>query len=264
VTANIADALRPLAQPVDTLSLLDGNPRKGDVEAVARSYERFGQRKPIVALPDGTVIAGNHQLLAARKLGWDEIAVVFVDDDEQTAKAFALADNRTSDLGTYDNDALAALLQDVAVDPELLFDTGYDEQYLEALLSPVDLGTTNSIGSDGNVYTDKVAIPQYEIVGEQPAVSDLFDDDKMRMLHAAIDRAGLPDELAAFLRVAAYRHVVFNYRKIAEFYPHQTAEVQRLMEDSALVIIDFDDAIAAGYVRLKSMLERLEAEDNDD
>ena len=105
--ANIAADLMPLATPISDLRTMPGNPRKGDVEAVKRSYDRFGQRKPIVALPDGTFIAGNHQLLAARALGWKEIAVVRVDDDDQTAKAFALADNRTSDLGSYDDEALA-------------------------------------------------------------------------------------------------------------------------------------------------------------
>jgi ParB-like chromosome segregation protein Spo0J len=135
----IHDDLKHLARPVDDLKLLPGNPRKGDVEAVKRSYERFGQRKPIVALPDGTVIAGNHQLLAARALGWEEIAVVTSDDDEQTAKAFALADNRTSDLGTYDTDALAEMLMEISSDLDLLYDTGYDEKFLEALLKPTTI-----------------------------------------------------------------------------------------------------------------------------
>ena len=133
----IAEPLRPLAVDISTLSLLPGNPRKGDVQAVRRSYERFGQRKPIVALRDGTVIAGNHQLLAARELGWDEIAVVFVDDDEQTAKAFALADNRTADLGSYDDDALADLLADVAVDPELLLATGYTQADVDSMVGDI-------------------------------------------------------------------------------------------------------------------------------
>jgi DNA modification methylase len=141
-TANIAESLRPLATPIGDLSPLPGNPRKGDVEAVKRSYERFGQRKPIVANRDGTVIAGNHQLKAAQALGWDEIAVVFVDDDDQTAKAFALADNRTADLGTYDDQALADLLAEVAVDPELLLATGYSLDDLADLSESLDVGGT--------------------------------------------------------------------------------------------------------------------------
>lgn len=91
--------LVPLAVPLDILESLPGNPRRGDVAAVVRSYAEFGQRKPIVARRrgGGVVIAGNHQLAAARELGWDEIAVVWVDDDEVRAKAFALADNRTAE-----------------------------------------------------------------------------------------------------------------------------------------------------------------------
>jgi DNA modification methylase len=134
----IADDLLPLARPIDTLKPLEGNPRKGDVQAVMRSYDRFGQRKPIVALRDGTVIAGNHQLKAARELGWTEIAVVFVEDDEQTAQAFALADNRTADLGTYDNEALADMLKAVSIDPELLSATGYDADDLAELLESIE------------------------------------------------------------------------------------------------------------------------------
>ena len=138
----IAD-LQHLARPITDLKPLPGNPRRGDVEAVMRSYDQFGQRKPIVARPDGTVIAGNHQLEAAKRLGWSEIAVVTVDDDDLTAKAYALADNRTGDLGTYNDEALAEMLADVAVDPDLLSATGYTELDLDELLAmaePENLG----------------------------------------------------------------------------------------------------------------------------
>jgi ParB-like chromosome segregation protein Spo0J len=155
----IVEQLQGLAHPLKKLKLLPGNPRKGDVEAVKRSYERFGQRKPIVARPDGTVIAGNHQFLAAKALGWDEMAVVFVDDDDQTAKAFALADNRTSDLGTYDSEALAELLADVAVDPELLLATGYTQADLDALIGGID---EDDEGAGGEVALGE----KYEVVIE--------------------------------------------------------------------------------------------------
>jgi DNA modification methylase len=134
----IAPDLQPLAQPIETLHTLEGNPRRGDVEAVARSYDRFGQRKPIVARRDGTVIAGNHQLLAARSLGWTKIAVVYVDDDDLTASAYALADNRTADLGDYDEELLANLLQEVAVDTDLLLASGYTTDDLNDLLASLE------------------------------------------------------------------------------------------------------------------------------
>lgn len=135
----IAADLETLAVPVGKLSLLPGNPRRGDVDAVARSLDTFGQRKPIVAKRDGTVIAGNHTLQAAQQLGWDEIAVVWVDDDETTAKAFALADNRTAELGGYDEQALADLISEVRdVDAELLAAAGWADDAVAALLASLE------------------------------------------------------------------------------------------------------------------------------
>lgn len=142
--ANIAADLKPLAVPLKRLKPLKGNARKGDVDAVARSYETFGQRKPLVVRrtgvdakgqPTGEILAGNHQYQAAKRLGWPEIAVVWVDDDDTTGKAYALADNRVAELGGYDEKALAALLADVANSP--LFEaTGYDASFLDDLPEP--------------------------------------------------------------------------------------------------------------------------------
>lgn len=99
----IVPALESLQVPIDDVHQLPGNPRRGDVDAVAASLQRFGQRKPIVARADGTITAGNHTWQAAKQLGWDSIAVVRIDDDDATASAFALADNRTAELGSYDD-----------------------------------------------------------------------------------------------------------------------------------------------------------------
>lgn len=135
----IAEDLQSLAFPIDQLSTLEGNPRKGNVEAVKRSYERFGQRKAIVARhrTDGTneVISGNHQLAAAKALGWQKIAVTWADDlSDDEARGFALADNRSADLGTYDEDLLAEMLSYVADDADLLAATGYDQGDIDKLI----------------------------------------------------------------------------------------------------------------------------------
>jgi len=142
----IHESLSPLATPITDLHELDGNPRKGDVQAVARSLQRFGQRKPIIARADtGEIIAGNHTWKAAKKLGWDAIAVLFVTDDSATAKAYALADNRTADLGTYDNEALAEMIEAVLdADEELLHAASFTEEDLDALLAE----STGSTGQD--------------------------------------------------------------------------------------------------------------------
>ena len=138
----IVEGLEGLAFPVDKLTALPDNPRRGDVQAVARSYATFGQRKPIVARHEGDggiVIAGNHQLAAAKELAWEKIAVVWVDDDDLTAKAFALADNRTGDLGSYDNADLLAMLQSVHDGDSALFEaTAFDEETLGKLLGKLE------------------------------------------------------------------------------------------------------------------------------
>lgn len=132
----IIEDLKTLATDIGRLSNLPDNPRKGNVDAVANSLATFGQRKPIIARrKDGVVIAGNHTLQAARQLGWTEIAVVWVDDDEITAKAFALADNRTAELGTYDDELLADMILAVQkADAELLAMSGWDNQAVQDLL----------------------------------------------------------------------------------------------------------------------------------
>ena len=155
----IQNDLRGLACDIDDLNLLPGNPRRGNVEAVARSLEAFGQRKPIVARrSDRVVIAGNHTLQAARSLGWAEVAVVWVDDDEVTSKAFALADNRTAELGDYDQELLAELIGEVgSVDPELLAASGWSEEAVAELVAALEPEVLPVVGDPDEVPVEVVA-----------------------------------------------------------------------------------------------------------
>jgi hypothetical protein len=128
----IDEAIRDLAIDVDLLKPLENNARRGNVEAIEASYNKFGQLKPIVAVKDKDenllVIAGNHQLQAAKNLGWDQIAVSIVDLNSDDALAFALADNRISDLGSTDADALYEAISSVAGTDADFFDLlGWDE-----------------------------------------------------------------------------------------------------------------------------------------
>lgn len=125
---NIAENIQSLSVDIELLQPLENNARRGDVDAIMASYSKFGQVKPIVAVSDAdgvlTVIAGNHQLEAAKRLGWQEIAVSIVDLSTEDALAFALADNRISDLGTTDTDLLYEMLSDAL---------GHDEEFFDAL-----------------------------------------------------------------------------------------------------------------------------------
>lgn len=128
----IHESLASLAIPMGSLVSLKNNPRLGDVGAISASYKEFGQMKPIVVVQndDGkyTIVAGNHQYEAAKLLGWDSIACTVLEGDERKAMAFAYADNRTSDLGGYDEDLLAQLIGDVGNEySELMSGLGLDE-----------------------------------------------------------------------------------------------------------------------------------------
>ena len=93
---------------------------------------------------------------------------------------------------------------------------------------------------------------------------DLIDDEKTNELIREIKESNVSDDEKNFLIKAAYRHLVFNYSKIADYYSNASEEMQILMEKSALVIIDMDDAIANGYVKLTKVVEDLIAEDDGD
>lgn len=128
----IHESLISLAMDIDLLVPLDRNPRRGNVQAIAASYEEFGQIRPIVVRPNGdgffTVVAGNHQLQAAKQLGWDKIAVVQYDVDDERAIAFAIADNRTMELGYTEPEILNELIVEINdYYPELLENLGWDE-----------------------------------------------------------------------------------------------------------------------------------------
>lgn len=117
------------------LVLLPGNPRRGDVDAVARSLTRFGQRKPIVVNDDGVIIAGNHTFQAALQCGWSHIAVIDASDlDGAEQRAYALADNRLSDLAEYDD----GLLLEALLEHDDLSGLGYSNADLDELRARVN------------------------------------------------------------------------------------------------------------------------------
>lgn len=155
---HIAPQLRALVIPIDCVELHPRNPRQGDVAAVAASLARFGQQKPIVVQRStGYVCAGNHVLRAALSLGWTEIAANVEDLGDAEAIAFMLSDNRTADLGGYDDVLLAAILAEQQEDDNLAA-TGYDADDVATLLAQAgiveerDLDAAPDLPADAELY----------------------------------------------------------------------------------------------------------------
>lgn len=137
IPASLAD----LAAPIDELHPYHRNPRTGDLDSITASLSTHGQYRPIV-VNRGTltgrpneILAGNHTFKAATQLGWSEIAVTWLDVDDDAAAKIVIVDNRTSDLAGYDS----VLLADILTSLPDLDGTGYDQNALDDLLDAVDI-----------------------------------------------------------------------------------------------------------------------------
>ena len=123
---------------VDSIIPYANNPRLNDnaVDAVAASIKEFGFKVPIVVDGENVIINGHTRLKAAHKLGLKQVPVIVADDlTPAQAKAFRLADNKTSELAEWDMGKLdieLAEIQDLDMN-----DFGFDE--IEASVD--DFGT---------------------------------------------------------------------------------------------------------------------------
>lgn len=100
--------------------------------AIQESLRRFGQVLPLV-VRQGVVVGGNGTLEAMRRLGWEYVKVVEFSGSLDSARALAIALNRTSELARWDTDQLGATLVDLdglGFSPE---DLGFDEKALEGI-----------------------------------------------------------------------------------------------------------------------------------
>lgn len=106
-------------------------------------------------------------------------------------------------------------------------------------------------------YSRAISIPQYEVKGDRPFIEELYSNEKVIKLLGHIKNSDVSEDEKKFLTIAAYRHYVFNYSRIAEYYASASKEMQELMEESALVIIDIDDAIKNGYVKYSKRIQQI-------
>jgi ParB-like nuclease domain len=125
------------------------NPRQGDVGVLSLSLDAHGQYTPLVVQRStGRILVGNHRWLAARDSGWTEIAVVYVDVDDEEAIRILLADNRTSDLASYDMTALAEVLSAIADLDPTLYGTAWEADELDRLVSDISDGLAEQWAGD--------------------------------------------------------------------------------------------------------------------
>jgi len=237
-----------ITKPLDEIRPYEKNPRKNDaaVDGVAASIREFGFKVPIIIDAAGTIIAGHTRYKAAQKLGLESVPCIQADDlSPEQVRAYRLADNKVAEAAGWDEQLLADELADILDIDMSIF--GFEIESEES----------------DEKYTVKIDIPQYQITGEEPAIEELVDEHRVNELIDEIERSKVTKKQKQFLRLAAFRHYAFNYRNIAEYYAHQSQEMQELMEKSALVIIDFDDAIKNGYTTLSNTIAELRDADDE-
>lgn len=235
---------------IEDITPYENNPRQNDeaVEPVMHSIREFGFKVPVVVDRDRIIVAGHTRYKAAVKMGLKEIPCIVAEDlDDEKVRAFRLADNKTAELSRWDEDLLQKELAQI-----LDIDMG-------------KFGFEDEGDQVDDTYTTAVNVPQYDVQGDNPSFADMLDTSKSDELIAEIQQSGVSEAEKEFLMQAAGRHNVFNYRHIAEYYAHASPEMQTLMEKSALVIIDYDNAIANGYaVLFGEVLEAMGMEDTGD
>lgn len=234
------------------------NPRKqlrpgdDDYERLKRSIQTFGYVDPIIINSDGTVIGGHQRLTVLQDLGYTEADVAVVSLNKNDEKALNVALNKIS--GEWDEEKLAQIFLDLQFDDYDSTVTGYERDEIADILSDI----VEEESEEAEKYSQKIDTPIYEITGETPEVHELFDRSKTNSLLADIETdRSISEEEREFLRYAAERHTVFNYRNIAEYYAAASAAMQGLMEDSGLVIIDVESAIANGFANLSKAVDEI-------
>lgn len=248
---------------VDTLIPYARNSRThsdAQISQIAASIKEFGFLNPIIIDGQSGIVAGHGRVLAAKKLGMDELPVIDASHlSDAQRRAYVIADNKLALNAGWDEEMLGiefAELEGLGFDIQLL---GFDAKEIADIV-----GKQNVDGLDSdNPYSKKIKIPLYEPKGEKPEMAELFNRIKTESLLAAIASADLPDDLRFFLVSAAHRHTEFNYEHIAEYYCHADPDVQVLMESSALVVIDFDKAIEMGYVKLGDKVKEIYMDEKD-
>jgi len=102
---------------------------KKQIRQIAKSIASFGFNVPVLVDGDFNVIAGHGRLLACQHLGWREVPTIRLDHlSEAQRRAFMIADNRLTEVATWDDRLLAEQLKELAV-LDLDFDieaTGFD------------------------------------------------------------------------------------------------------------------------------------------
>jgi ParB-like chromosome segregation protein Spo0J len=139
-----------------------------NLKAIQGSLKEFGQRKPIVITEAGVIVAGNGTVEAAKRLGWTEIEAVRVPGDwtPNQIKAFALADNRTAELASWDIHVLDEQLWELEQEELDVTLLGFESRIVAEVEDPFGL-LKDEPRKDATQMTFTVTLEQADVIKEK-------------------------------------------------------------------------------------------------
>ena len=128
---------------IDEVIPYENTPRINDdaVSKVVASIKEFGFKNPIIVDKDNVILAGHTRHRAAQELGLDQVPTIIIDDiDKDRARAFRIADNRTSDSAFWDVELLEEILLELQEDTDMdLEEFGFEEIEAKDLFEEVEV-----------------------------------------------------------------------------------------------------------------------------
>lgn len=252
MTAPIETRLKPPVEvPLAELRQHPGNPRRiskvrlEHLQRTLKAERSMLAARPLIAWPDGTVIAGNQRLAAAIALGWETIPVVYADLDDEQAARWMLLDNRG--FGEDDPELLAAMLRDLdarGADPDL---AGYLPADVDAVLraaQPVSSRDPDEVPSSPTVPASERGTV-YELGPHRVMCGDATD----------------PGDVAALVGSGTLASVVTDppYGIEREGITNDDPRTLRALFDGMLAATPLRDAVVAAFQSPRLVVEWLDA-----
>jgi DNA modification methylase len=180
------------------------------VAQIAASIKEFGWTNPILVSGDDSIIAGHGRLMAARKLGMEEVPVIALDHlSKSQQRALVIADNQLALNAGWNMDMLKAEIEDLQLDDFDIDLLGFDEKFLDGLLEPEPTaGLTDEDAVPEVPETPKTVLGDVWVLGDHrlmcgdstsiDAVEKLMDGQQANMLHTdppyGVDYEGVPND----------------------------------------------------------------------
>lgn len=156
-----------------------------NIQVIRDSLRKFGMQTPLVVDARNVVLKGNGTLQAARLEGWTQVAIVRTSLADASAMAYAIVDNRSSELSKWNNKKLQANINAIrSEDDSLISFLGFSEQALRNMASGLD--------DDAEFYDVAGVEPPVLADGDRDPFQQMtftLHDTQADTVKAAIDKA---------------------------------------------------------------------------